>query len=95
MQLGYLRVGKGVSSWGVSKRNFMDKHYQEIVDEVFGSYYPHRTLRTLFDLHSSEWNETTVDEKLGILKRILSTNKISLSKLIVGYKHFYTKELFE
>ena len=41
----------------------MDKHYQEIVDEVFGSYYPHRTLRTLFDLHSSEWNETTVEEE--------------------------------
>lgn len=50
----------------------MKEHYQDIVDEVFGSMYKHRTLRTLFDPNSSEWDETTVEKKLEILKKIIS-----------------------
>ncbi|WP_188442848.1 hypothetical protein [Planktosalinus lacus] len=69
------------------------KHYQEIVDEIFGSYYKHRTLRTLFDPNSNEWNHTTIEEKLEILKKILDSNKITLKELILGYKNFYTFEL--
>ena len=46
----------------------MKKHYQEIVDEIFGSLYRHRTLRTLFDPNSSEWSDTTIEKKLEILK---------------------------
>ena len=51
----------------------MGKHYQEIVDEIFGSYYQHRTLRTLFDPYSHEWNDTTIEKKLIILKKILDS----------------------
>ena len=71
----------------------MDKHYQEVVDEIFGSLYRHRTLRTLFDPSSSEWNDTTIEKKIEILKKILGSKKISLDILILGYKHFYAKEL--
>jgi hypothetical protein len=71
----------------------MDKHYQEIVDEIFGSLYKHRTLRTLFDPSSSEWNDTTIEKKIEILKKIFESKKVSLDNLITGYKHFYAKEL--
>ncbi|MBS1762294.1 MAG: hypothetical protein JSR00_05430 [Bacteroidetes bacterium] len=56
----------------------MKEHYQDIVDEVFGSMYKHRTLRTLFDPNSSEWDETTVEK---------------LDEILHGYKHFYQHEL--
>jgi hypothetical protein len=69
------------------------KHYQEIVDEIFGSYYKHRTLRTLFDPNSNEWNHTTVKKKLELLNEILDSEKITLQELILGYKKFYTYEL--
>jgi hypothetical protein len=71
----------------------MQKHYQEIIDEIFGSLYKHRTLRTLFDPNSSEWNDTTIEKKVEILKTILESKKINLDKLIFGYKHFYSTEL--
>jgi len=71
----------------------MTRHYQEIVDEIFGSFYGHRTLRTLFDPDSSEWNDTTIEKKLQILKVILESNKVTFKQLLTGYKHFYTKEL--
>jgi len=71
----------------------MTNHYQEIVDEVFGSMYRHRTLRTLFDPNSSEWNDTTTNKKLKILKKLLDSGKISLDEIIIGYKHFYQSEL--
>lgn len=71
----------------------MKKHYQDIVDEVFGSMYRHRTLRTLFDPNSSEWDETTIDKKLEVLKKLLDGNKITLDEILNGYKHFYQHEL--
>lgn len=69
------------------------KHYQEIVDEVFGSFYKHRSLRILFDPGSSEWNETTVEKKLEILKKILASYKITMEQLISGCKNYYQHEL--
>ena len=62
----------------------MKKHYQEIVDEIFGSLYRHRTLRTLFDPNSSEWSDTTIEKKLEILKTILDSKKIDLTQLVYG-----------
>jgi hypothetical protein len=71
----------------------MKKHYQEIVDEIFGFMYKHRTLRTLFDPYSSEWNETTIEKKREILKKLLDSGKISIKEISSGYKDFYTNEL--
>lgn len=68
-------------------------HYQEKIDKIFGkgSLWKHRTLRTLFDPYSSEYNDTTLDRKLEILKTIRE-NKIDLNELINDYKEFYTEE---
>jgi len=71
----------------------MNRHYQEIVDEVFGTRYKHRTLRTLFDQDAHEWSETTIEEKKDILNKILGSNKISFQQVITGYTNFYLFEL--
>jgi tyrosine-protein phosphatase YwqE len=71
----------------------MQKHYQEVVDEIFGSTYRHRTLRTIFDSKSYEWHETTVEEKLEILKKLIESRKISLEEITLGYKIFYQTEI--
>ncbi len=71
----------------------MKKDYQEIVDEIFGEFYQHRTLRTLFDPGSEEWKQTTIDKKMEILKKILSLKKITLPEIIRGYKYFYLHEI--
>jgi len=68
-------------------------HYQEELDEIFqkGNLWNHRTLRTIFDPFSSEWNETSIEEKLGILKTI-QENGIDIQSLIIQYKRFYNEE---
>lgn len=72
----------------------MSKHYQEIVDEIFGfSNYKHRTLRTLIDPYSTEWSQTTISEKLTILKKILDSGEISFEALLMSYKFYYSSEL--
>lgn len=53
--------------------------------------WKHRTLRTLFDPFSSEYNQTTMDKKLEILKTI-KDNGIDLTELLIDYKEFYTEE---
>lgn len=72
----------------------MKKHYQEIVDEVFGELYQHRTLRTIFDPYSSEWSDTRLSRKLEILQILLKSEKITLEEILYGYKNFYLFELY-
>lgn len=68
-------------------------HYQQKIDKIFGkgSLWKHRTLRTLFDPFSSEYNQTTMDKKLEILKTIRE-NDIDINELLFDYKEFYTQE---
>lgn len=68
-------------------------HYQDKVDQIFakGNLWKHRTLRTLFDPYSSEYDETTMDKKVEILNTIIE-NKLNLNELILEYKEFYTEE---
>ena len=68
-------------------------HYQQKLDKIFGkgSLWKHRTLRTLFDPNSSEYNQTTMDKKIEILNTIRE-NKIDLNELLYEYKEFYTEE---
>jgi len=70
----------------------MDDDYQALMDELFGSNYKHRTLRTVFDPYSNEWSETNVDEKKSILKKILASKKITLNELIRSYKLYHLYE---
>lgn len=68
-------------------------HYQQKLDKIFGkgSLWKHRTLRTLFDPNSSEYNLTTMDKKLEILTTIREDG-MDLNGLIDDYKEFYTEE---
>ena len=68
-------------------------HYQEKIDKIFGkgSLWKHRTLRTLFDPNSSEYNQTTMEKKLEILQKI-KENNIDLPELLNDYKEFYKEE---
>ena len=68
-------------------------HYQQKLDNIFGkgSLWKHRTLRTLFDPNSSEYNQTRMDKKLEILNTIRE-NKIDLNELLDEYKEFYKEE---
>ncbi len=68
-------------------------HYQQKIDKIFGkgSLWKHRTLRTLFDPNSSEYNQTTMEKKLEILQKI-KENNIDLPELLNDYKEFYTEE---
>ncbi len=68
-------------------------NYQEKMDKIFskGSLWKHRTLRTLFDPYSSEYNETAMDRKLEIFKTIRE-NETDLNELLKEYKEFYTEE---
>jgi len=49
---------------------------------------PKIELRTLFDSGSSEWSNTTLDEKVKALKMI-SDKKIPLEMIMMGYKNLY------
>jgi hypothetical protein len=69
------------------------KHYQDTIAEIFGENFKHRTLRTLFDYSSEEWKETSIDEKLQIIRTILKRRKITFEDLILEYKNFYSTEL--
>lgn len=68
-------------------------HYQQKLDKIFGkgSLWKHRTLRTLFDPFSSEYNQTTMEKKLEILNTIRESG-IDINELIDEYKEFYTEE---
>lgn len=68
-------------------------HYQQRIDNIFtkGNLWKHRTLRTLFDPHSSEYNQTTMERKLEILQTI-KDHGIDLDNLLDEYKEFYTEE---
>ncbi len=68
------------------------KNYSEKIDKIFGaSNYQHRTLRTIFDPYSSEWNDTTMEQKVEILKKIINSEE-SIDKIIMGYQLYYKME---
>jgi hypothetical protein len=68
-------------------------HYSERVDKIMGfSLYRHRTLRTLFDCHSSEWDHTSMDKKLMLLE-LLMDNDYPMQNWISDYKDFFTLDL--
>jgi hypothetical protein len=66
--------------------------YQDRMDLLFssiGTPWEHRTLRTIFDPLSDEWNDTSLDEKKDILSRIIQSGE-NLELLIHQYQSFYS-----
>lgn len=70
------------------------KHLHERMNEIFSKSinWKHRTLRTVFDPYSSEWEDTSMDEKTSILKKILENGE-NLEMIALEYKQFYQKEI--
>ncbi len=56
----------------MAKKN---KNFFERIDEMMGCNedYEHRTLRTVFDSFSSEWDDTDMEEKVEILKKMVDS----------------------
>lgn len=68
-------------------------HYQEKVDHLFkGDLVPNRTLRTLFDSLSSEWEQTNFEEKESLLMKLYLSEE-PISHYVKGYQQFYRDEL--
>lgn len=73
----------------------MNKHedYEARMDMIFakGDLWKHRTLRTVFDPPSTEWGETTMQQKAAILKKIVENGE-RLYRLIRDYKMRYIEQ---
>jgi hypothetical protein len=68
-------------------------HYTTRMDQIMGfSLYRHRTLRTLFDCHSTEWELTSMDKKLLILELLIDSS-YSLNLWISDYKEYFEEDL--
>lgn len=64
------------------------KDYFEMVDKAMGHHmYSHRTLRTCLDPGSSEWNDTDIETKITILKKVSDTNDLEM--ILLYYKAYY------
>lgn len=63
-------------------------NYCDIVDKALGhEMSQHRTLRTCLDPCSTEWDETTMEEKVGILNKVSSVK--DLNTIFLLYKTEY------
>ena len=64
-------------------------HLHERMDTLFNaSPWKHRTLRTIFDPFSAEWNDTGLEEKVTILRTILLSGE-RLEGILFQYKQYY------
>jgi hypothetical protein len=70
-----------------------NNNYEERLDKIFvnGSLWKHRTFRTILDPYSSEWNQTSMQEKTDILKKLKENNE-SLEELLSDYEDRYLEQ---
>ena len=68
-------------------------HYQEKLDIIFanGRLWEHRTFRTVFDPYSSEYQDTSMEQKVEYIRKCNEKN-LSLDELVESYKEFYREE---
>ena len=63
--------------------------YEDRMDKIFGhSNWKHRTLRTIFDSGSSEWKETTLENKTDYLQKIIDSGE-DIESLLNEYRSRY------
>lgn len=67
--------------------------YQELGDEIFaeGKKWEHRTLQTLFDEQSKEYQFTDSNDKLEIIFKILDSG-YPFELVITGYKNYFKEQ---
>lgn len=70
------------------------KHLHERMDDIFanGTAWQHRTLRTIFDPASAEWNMTTMDEKVDILQKMQEAGE-KLRRVGMEYQRYYRDDM--
>ena len=71
--------------------------YEQRMDKLFspsGKPWAHRTLRTVFDKYSAEWNRTTIEGK-GKIILILIKNRVDLHQLISEFQKRYRENGME
>ena len=70
-----------------------DNKYEDRLDKIFakGSMWEYRTFRTIFDPLSSEWDKTSFDKKIEILKKVVEAGE-DLEFLISEYKECYNQK---
>ena len=68
-------------------------HYQEKVDELLNNNLSsNRTLRTIFDCLSHEWEQTSFEQKEALILKLYCSDH-QLEFYIEGYKDFYCNDL--
>ena len=68
-------------------------HYKEKVDELFNNELnTNRTLRTVFDCLSHEWENTSFEQKEALILKLYCSDH-RLEFYINGYKDLYNNEL--
>ncbi len=67
--------------------------YEARMDKIFtqGHLWNHRTLRTVFDPGSSEWDATSMNRKIEILMKVIENGE-ELDALIFDYKERYMEQ---
>lgn len=70
-----------------------EDYYEARMDELFGkgTMWNHRTLRTVFDPLSSEWEKTSIIRKCEIIETCIQGGE-NLSDLIMDYKMRYREQ---
>ena len=70
-----------------------NNYYEARLDKIFskGGLWNHRTFRTVLDPLSSEYNKTTMEQKISYLKRLIE-NKESLDNIVFDYKDRYLEQ---
>lgn len=62
------------------------------MDQIFKGIHKHRTLRTLFDCLSQEWESTNFAQKESLLLKLFHSDK-SIEYYIEGFQNFYRNEV--
>jgi len=66
-----------------------DYNYSKLVDKALGnSYSKHRTLRSCLDPGSQEWSETSMEDRVEVLKKVIRAGN-NLQKIFFDYKVTY------
>ncbi len=69
------------------------KHYEARLDNIFakGSLWKHRTFRTVLDPYSSEYDKTTMEQKVSYLRKVVASGE-ELEQLVSDYKMRYIEQ---
>lgn len=70
-----------------------ENYYERKLDKLFGkgSLWKYRTFRTVLDPYSSEWEQTTIEQKLNYLELLIKSGE-NLTEFINEYEDRYIEQ---